>query len=161
MGVLAMWVRESVQTKMRNPTPEGRDRVGEVLAEWFEYESAYRPKLGIDGRSRYRASCQWDEADLDYAIDDELLAARARTVAECIARLEPRLRTAIYAEMRNRSGDADVRVRNVTVGATVFRNPRFADVSRSDFDAAIAVLVPMLSAKGLIEKNLARSKNPA
>lgn len=161
MGVLVMWVRESAQTKMRNPTPEGRDRVGDVLAEWFEYESAYRPSLGIEGRSRYRASRQWDEADLDYTVDDELLAARARAVAECIARLEPRLRAAIYAEMRNRSGDADARSRNVTVGAAVFRNPRFAAVSRADFDTAIAMLAPMLAAKGLVDKTLACASNHA
>ncbi|MEC4595474.1 hypothetical protein [Burkholderia vietnamiensis] len=161
MGVLVMWVRESVQTAMRNPAPEGRDHVGDVLAEWFEYESSYRPKLGIEGRSRYRASRQWDEADLDYAVDDELLAARARAVSECIERLEPRMRAAIYAEMRNRSSDADVRVRNVTVGAAVFRNARFTEVSRSDFEMAIAKLAPMLAAKGLVDKTLDCASNPA
>ncbi|HDR9052661.1 TPA: hypothetical protein QDB02_000343 [Burkholderia vietnamiensis] len=164
MGVLAMWVRESVQTKMRNPTPEGHDRVGEVLAEWFEHERSYRPKLGFERRGsagRYRISRQWDEADVDYETDNELVAERARIVGECIDRLEPRLRAAIYAEMRNRSGDADARVRNVTVGAAVFRNPRVAEVSREDFNAAVAMLAPMLAAKGLVDKVLARASNHA
>lgn len=164
MGVLVTWMRESARVHMSDPMPEGRDRVTDVLTEWFEHERAYRPKLGFERRAsagRYRISRQWDEADLDYETDSELLADRARAVAECIDRLEPRLRAAVYAEIRNRSGEAAAQVRNVTVGAAVFRNARYVDVSRTDFDAAIALLVPMLAAKGLINKNLARSENRA
>ncbi|MCW3657557.1 hypothetical protein K6L27_05165 [Burkholderia cenocepacia] len=164
MGVLMTWMREGAQVQMRNPVPDGRDRVGEVLAEWFEHERSYRPKLGFERRGaagRYRISRQWDEADVDYETDSELVADRARVVAECIDRLAPHLRAAIYTEMRNRSGDADTRVRNVLVGASVFRNPRVAEVSRSDFEAAIALLVPMLVAKGLVDKSLASASNRA
>lgn len=164
MGVLMTWMREGAQVQMRNPMPAGRDRVDEVLAEWFDHERSYRPKLGFERRGsagRYRISRQWDEADADYETDSEIVAERARVVAECIDRLEPRLRAAIYAEMRNRSGDADARVRNVMVGAAVFRNPRVADVSRSDFETAIALLAPMLVAKGLVDKCLASASNRA
>ena len=164
MGVLVTWMRESARVQMSNPMPQGHDRVTDVLTEWFEHESSYRPKLGFERRGsagRYRISRQWDEADLDYDTDSELLADRARVVAECIDRLEPRLRAAVYAEMRNRSSEADAQVRNVAVGAAVFRNVRHVDVSRTDFEAAIALLVPMLAAKGLIDKNLARSENRA
>lgn len=151
--MLGAWVREASKVQMGDSAPAGSDRIGDVLAEWYEYEDAFRPKLGYERRSsscNFQISRQWDESDHDDRVDDDLLAARARAVAECIEKLDTRFRVAIQTEMHNRN-----------VGRSVYRNPRNPETQAADFNAALAILAPMLAARGLIEKKIADKKKHA
>jgi hypothetical protein len=154
MGMLATWVRDSARFHMGSAMPASGDQVVGLLRDWYEYESAYRPKLGYERRSAssagFRISQQWDERERDDSLDDQLLAARAKVVDACIDKLEPRFRIAIQTHMSN---DA--------AGAQVFRNPRHAESQAADFDAAVAMLAAMLASQGLIDKKLAVRENRA
>lgn len=154
MGMLATWVRDSVRVQMGSAMPASGDQVVGLLRDWYDYESAFRPKLGYERRAAssagFQISRQWDESERDDILDDELLAARAKIVAECIDKLELRFRIAIQTEMRNGA-----------VGAQVFRNPRHANSQTADFDAAVAMLAAMLASRGLIDKKLAGGVNRA
>jgi hypothetical protein len=165
MGMLATWVRDSARFQMGSAMPASGDRVNDVLSDWYEYEKTYRPKLGFEPRaamsSGFQSSRQWDQSESDDGIDEALSAARAQIVADCIDKLEPRLRIAIQTEMRNRSAALQVEMRNLAAGASVYRDVRHVEANPADFRAAVALLIPMLTAHGLIDKKLAGCKNRA
>lgn len=149
MGVLMTWMREGSQVQMRDPVPQARDELGELLAEWFEYERNFRPHLGF--KSWSLASREYfadDGTRSDDEVDAALLAGRARIVAECIETLAVPLRVALRTEMHN-----------LSTGATVFRNPRSQVTHGADYQAALLLMRRMLVDRGLIEKPLAARKS--
>lgn len=145
MGMLATWVRNGVKVEMSNAQPARPDVVIDTLLEWYELQVAYRPMLGY-GRKSCESIGHWvdlqslDEADIDDGIDAQIRAQRSQEVERCVDRLEPRFRAAIQTEMRNRLS-----------GAQVFSSVRNAGTHEADFRAAVALLKPMLSARGLLD----------
>jgi hypothetical protein len=151
MGMLVTWMQNGATMEMSQQQPARpaqatrQDAVIDTLLEWYEFQAEYRPKLGFERRSRessgYRISRQWlEEADIDDEIDTHIRAQRAEEVERCVDRLEPRFRAAIQTEMRNR-----------LAGASVFSSSRNAGTHDADLRAALALLKPMLSGRGLLD----------
>lgn len=143
--MLATWVRNVGKAEMSETQPARPDIVLDTLLEWYEVQDSYRPKLGFDRASPastgFAISRQWlDDDEIGDEIDSAIRARRASEVEKCIDRLDARFRAAIQTEMRNRLS-----------GASVFSSVRNAGTHDADFRAALALLKPMLAARGLLD----------
>lgn len=119
------------------------DEIDELLADWYDWQQSYRPKLGY---GRADAACRgyqsgWRESD-DLA---DIAEANARkcvceAVEACVSRLDLRARVAIQTEMRNRFS-----------GAVAWSSIRLPGDLPDEYARAKAMLRPMFEAKDLIE----------
>lgn len=117
--------------------------IDELLADWYDYEASYRPKLGygrVDSAFRDHRS-RWQESeDLADRAQENARKAVCEAVGACVQRLDLRARVAIQTEMRNRFSEADV--------WSAFRLPGPLD---EEYARAKKLLAPLLIERDLIE----------
>ncbi len=119
------------------------DEIDELLADWYDWQQSYRPKLGY---GRADVACRgyqagWRESD-DLA---DIAEANARkrvceAVEACVSRLDLRARVAIQTEMRSR------------YSSPVWSSIRLPGELADEYDRAKRMLEPLLLAADLIDR---------
>ncbi|WP_175740014.1 hypothetical protein [Burkholderia ambifaria] len=116
------------------------DEIDELLADWYDWQQSYRPKLGYgraDPACRDYRSRGTDSDDLADIADARSRKVICEAVDACVSRLTLPARIAIQTEMRNRF-----------VGTKVWGSVR---QERMEYSEAKELLRPILEARDLIQ----------
>lgn len=120
------------------------DEIDELLVEWYEWQSEYRPKTGYGRVSSAFRDYRGRWADSEDLADRAQAAARKAVcegVDACVSRLELRARIAIQTEMRNRLS-----------GSKVWSSIRLPRTLDEEYARAKRLLEPMMMDSGLIDE---------
>lgn len=123
------------------------DRVDELLLDWYEYSQGYNPGTDYSGFdstcAQFRTSRQWmDYDDLDAEVEWQRKKGVGRQIEPIVLKLDLRARVAVNTACRNFSS-----------GAAVWSSIRVAGDQEAEYARAKAMLCPMLSAAGLVERS--------